>query len=170
MLSVSTSESKIVKSTSNWVSYTFLWLITYQYLHYVMYWNPHKKTVKTNVKNHSHSSFDHSLLSSDKQETLESMKAWEDRSSCHCIPRNLNIVWHVETQSRAAATLPALFFSLHFTRKVQVPWCRSPGFIYHWPRELIQWEYIAESWSNPAVLYNTWQPVKHLFIKNILKE
>lgn len=33
MLSVSTSESKIVKSTSNWVSYTFLWLTTYQYLH-----------------------------------------------------------------------------------------------------------------------------------------
>lgn len=46
MLSVSTSESKIVKSASNWVSYTFLWLTTYQYLHHVMYWNPLKKTVK----------------------------------------------------------------------------------------------------------------------------
>lgn len=45
-LSVSTSESKIVKSASNWVSYTFLWLTTYQYLHHVMYWNPLKKTVK----------------------------------------------------------------------------------------------------------------------------
>lgn len=57
------------------------------------------------------------LLSSDKQETLESMKAWEDRSSCHCIPKNLNIVWHVDTQSRAAATLPhcPLCFSLYIS-------------------------------------------------------
>lgn len=37
-------------------------------------------------------------------------------------PYNLNIVWHVKTQSRAAATLPAFFPpSLCFTRKVQFP-------------------------------------------------
>lgn len=43
--------------------------------------------------------------------------------------QSLDTVWHVETQSRATATLPALFASLQLNRNVQFPWC-LPGFIY----------------------------------------
>lgn len=37
---------------------------------------------------------------------------------------HLNCVWHVQMQSCATSTLPALSPSIHVTRGAQLPWCR----------------------------------------------
>lgn len=54
------------------------------------------------------------------------VRVCQDRSSCRCTPKNPNCVWHVQTQSCVAATLPALSLSIHFTRRAQLPWCHTP--------------------------------------------
>lgn len=54
------------------------------------------------------------------------VRVCQDRSSCRRIPKNPDCVWHVHMQSCAAATLPALSPSIHFTRRAQLPWCLTP--------------------------------------------
>lgn len=85
---------------------------------------------------------------SDKQEAPPGRSV----SACRRIPKNPNSVWHVRTQSLAAATLPALSSSIPFIGEGSTPMMPFPGFIYRRPTEALQWEHIVRIWSNPAVL------------------
>lgn len=102
--------------------------------------------------------FDSTLLSSDKQETLPSathflsLHPWESQL---CL---------APVEARLCHCHTACFVSIYtFHQESSTPMMPFPGFIYHGPTEVIQWEYIVRIKSNPAVLYNTRQLVKGLF-------